>query len=135
MVRVGEGLPRQSCNQLALDMKNNKTTPAPQQAHSVEESATSRLKEAHRELLEIQAEINKADALLTPASTRTLPLEELNKVSCRLHHLLALMFCRLSSANFDTSEAVYTTRLALDVRKRPYTRPAVGAVRRDKSQQ
>lgn len=107
-------------------MEKKKTTPAPQQEYSVEESATGRLKEAHRELLEIQAEIKKADALLTPASTGTLPLEELNKISCQLHRLLALMVCRLPSASFDTSEAVYTTRLALDASKRPYTRPAIG---------
>lgn len=99
---------------------------------SAEESATIRLKEAHRELLEIQAEINKADALLTPVSTGTLDLEELNMVSCRLHHLMALMVCRLSSANFDTSEAVYTTRLVLELRKRRYTSPAVVAVRGDR---
>ena len=116
-------------------MEEKKTAPAPQQMPSAEESVTIRLKEAHRELLEIQAEINKADALLTPASTGTLDLEELHKVSCRLHHLMALMVCRLSSANFDTSEAVYTTRLALERRNRPYTRPAVRAVRGDKSQQ
>lgn len=113
-------------------MEEKKTAPAPQQAPSAEESATIRLKEAHRELLEIQADINKADALLTPASVGTLPLEDLHKVSCWLHRLLALMVCRLSSANFDASEAVYTTSLALEPRKRPYTRPVVGAVRGDR---
>ena len=116
-------------------MTKKETTPAPQKAHSAEESATIRLKEAHRELLEIQADINKADAFLTPASVGTLPLEDLHKVSCWLHRLLALMVCRLSSANFDASEAVYTTSLALEPRKRPYTRPAIGAVRGDKQKQ
>ena len=114
-------------------MESKKSTPDPQQTPSAEESATIRLKEAHRELLEIQAEINKADALLTPANTRTLPLEELHKVSCQLHHLLASMDSSLGSAAFYTEDAVYTTRLALDVRKRPYTSPAVGAVRGDNS--
>lgn len=70
-------------------MAKKKTAPAPQQTPSAEEIATRRLKQAHSKLLEVQAEINKADALLTPASTGALHLEEMYKVSCRLHHLLA----------------------------------------------
>lgn len=113
-------------------MDEKKATPAPQQTPSVEESATSRLKEAHSKLLEIQAEINKADELLTPASTRTLPLEELYKVICQLHHLLASMDRSLSYASFYCETAMHTAIVTLDARKRPYTRPAVGAVRGDK---
>nr|WP_314650879.1 hypothetical protein [uncultured Porphyromonas sp.] len=116
-------------------MESKKTAPAPQKAHSAEESATIRLKEAHRELLEIQADINKADAFLTPASTGTLPLEELHKVSCQLHHLLASMYSRLGAATFYCEDAVYMASLALEPSKRPYTRPTIGAVRGDKSQQ
>lgn len=116
-------------------MESKKSTPAPQQAHSVEESATIRLKEAHSKLMEIQAEINKADELLTPASTRTLPLEELHKVICQLHHLLASMDRSLSYASFYCETAMHTAIVTLDARKRPYTSPAVRAVRGDKSQQ
>lgn len=116
-------------------MDEKKATPAPQQTPSVEESATSRLKQAHSRLMDIQAEINKADALLTPASTGALPLEELNKVSCQLHHLLASMDSSLSSAVFYCEDAVYLANLALESHKRPYTSPAVGAVRGDKQEQ
>ena len=121
-------------------MEEKKATPAPQQATSVEERVTRRLKQAHSKLMELQAEINKADALLTPASTETLPLEELHKVSCRLHYLMAYMDSSLSSAAFYAKGAMYTTDLALWERKdqeekRRYTSPAVGAVRGDKSQQ
>lgn len=118
-------------------MEEKKTVPAPQQAPSAEESATIRLKEAHRELLEIQADINKADAFLAPASVGTLPLEDLHKVSCWLHRLLALMVCRLSSAFFYTEDAVETTNMAIRERqhqdeKRRYTKPVVVAVRGDR---
>lgn len=116
-------------------MEEKETTPAPQQAHSVEESATRRLKLAHSRLMKVQAEINQADVLLTPASTWILPLEELYKVSCQLHHLLASMDSSLSSAAFYCEDAVYMTNLALDASKRPYTSPAVGAVRGDKQEQ
>lgn len=116
-------------------MAKKKTAPALQQTPSAEESATIRLKEAHSKLLEIQAEINKVDELLTPASTRTLPLEELHKVICQLHHLLASMDRSLSYASFYCETAMHTAIVTLDARKRPYTRPAVGAVRGDKSQQ
>ena len=116
-------------------MIKNKTTPAPQQTPSAEESATIRLKEAHSKLMDIQAEINKADELLTPASTRTLPLEELHKVICQLHHLLASMDRSLSYASFYCETAMHTAIVTLDARKRPYTRPAVGAVRGDKQEQ
>lgn len=116
-------------------MEEKEITPDPQQTPSAEESATIRLKEAHSKLLEIQAEINKADELLTPASTRTLPLEELHKVICQLHHLLASMDRSLSYASFYCETAMHTAIVTLDARKRPYTRPAVGAVRGDKSQQ
>ena len=118
-------------------MKEKKTVPAPKQTPSVEESATIRLKEAHSKLLEIQAEINKADALLTPAITGELPLEEMYKVSCRLHHLLASMDCSLGQAAFYTEDAVDTTNLALQDRqhqeeKRRYMKPVVVAVRGDR---
>lgn len=116
-------------------MNKEKTAPAPQQMPSAEESATRQLKQAHSRLMDIQAEINKADALLTPASTGALPLEELYKVSCQLHHMLASIDGSLSCAAFYCEYAVDTTRLALDSRKLRYTRPAVGAVRGDKSQQ
>ena len=118
-------------------MANKETTPAPQQAISAEESATKRLKQAHGMLMEVQAEINKADALLTPASTGALHLEEMYKVSCRLHHLLASMDCSLSQAAFYTEDAVDTTNLALQDRqhqeeKRRYMKPVVVAVRGDR---
>ena len=113
-------------------MEEKKAIPAPQQTPSVEESATRRLKQAHSKLMEMQTEINKADAILTPAITGALPLEEMYKVSCRLHHLLASMDCSLSQAAFYTEDAVDTTRLALDARKRPYTSPEVVAVRGDR---
>ena len=113
-------------------MEEKKTAPAPQQSPSAEESATRRLKQAHSRLMGVQAEINKADALLAPASAGTLPLEELYKVSCRLHHLLASMDCSLGQAAFYCEEAVYTTRLALESHKLRYTSPAVGAVRGDR---
>ena len=121
-------------------MEKKKTTPAPQQTPSVEEIATSRLKQAHSKLMEVQAEINKADELLAPASAGTLDLEELHKVSCRLHYLMAYMDSNLSSAAFYAKGAMYTTDLALWERKdqedkRPYTRPAVGAVRDYKQKQ
>ena len=85
--------------------------------------------------MELQAEINKADELLTPASAGTLPLEELYKVSCQLHHLLASMDSRLPAASFYCEDAVYMASLALECRKRRYTRPAIGAVRGDKQEQ
>ena len=132
MVRLGDGLQRQSCNQLALVMESKKSTPDPQQTPSAEESATRRLKLAHSWLMEVQAEINTAYALLTPAITGTLPLEELHKVSCQLHHLLASMDRSLSYASFYCEEAVSDTSLALERCKRPYTSPAVGAVRGDR---
>ena len=113
-------------------MEEKKTAPAPQQTTSVEESATRGLKQAHSKLMEIQAEINTADALVTPAITGTLPLEELHKVSCQLHHLLASMDSSLSAAAFYCEEAVSDTSLALEARKRRYTRPVVGAVRGDR---
>lgn len=113
-------------------MEKKKTTPAPQQAHSVEESDARCLKKAHSWLMEVQAEINTADALLTPASTCILPIEELHKVSCQLHHLLASMDRSLSYAGFYCETAMYDTSLALDASKRRYTRPAVGAVRGDR---
>lgn len=116
---------------MALAMAKKKTTPAPQQAPSVEERATRRLKQAHSRLMDIQAEINKADALLTPASAGTLPIEELYKVSCQLHHMLASMDCSLSQAAFYAEDAVYMTNLALESRKLRYTSPAVEAVRGD----
>lgn len=116
-------------------MEKKKTTPAPQQAHSVEESATRCLKKAHSWLMEVQAEINTADALLTSASTCILPIEELHKVSCQLHHLLASMDRSLSYASFYCETAMHTAIVTLDARKRPYTRPAVGAVRGDKQEQ
>lgn len=116
-------------------MEDKKTAPAPQQAPSAEENVTRRLKQAHSKLMEVQDEINKADALLTPASTETLPLEELNKVSCQLHHLLASMYSRLGAATFYCEDAVSDTSLALEARKRRYTRPVVGAVRGDKQEQ
>lgn len=80
---------------------------------SAEESATIRLKEAHSKLMEMQAEINTAAALLTPASAGTLHLDELNRVSCQLHDLLASMACSLSHADFYCEYAVSTTKLAL----------------------
>ena len=118
-------------------MARKKATPAPQQKPSAEESATRRLKQAHSKLMEMQAEINKADAILTPAITGALPLEEMYKVSCRLHHLLASMDCSLSQAAFYTEDAVDTTNLALQDRqhqeeKRRYMKPVVGAVRGDR---
>ena len=118
-------------------MEEKETAPAPQQAPSVEESATKRLKQAHGRLMEVQAEINKADELLAPASAGTLSLEELHKVSCRLHYLMAYMDSNLSSAAFYAKGAMYTTDLALWERKdqeekRRYTRPEVGAVRGDR---
>ena len=82
--------------------------------------------------MELQAEINKADALLAPASTETLPLEELHKVSCQLHHRLALMDRRLPAASFYCEDAVYMASLALEPSKRRYTSPAVVAVRGDR---
>lgn len=111
-------------------MTRTKTTPAPQQKTIVEESATRRLKQAHSKLMELQTEINKADALLTPASTETLPLEELHKVSCQLNHLLVSMDRSLFAAAFYCEDAEFTTRLALDARKHPYTSPVVGAAPR-----
>ena len=48
-------------------MAKKKATPAPQQAPSVEESATRHLKQANSKLMEVQAEINKEDAILTHA--------------------------------------------------------------------
>lgn len=113
-------------------MEEKKTAPAPQQTPSVEESATIRLKQAHSKLMEVQAEINKADALLTPESAGALPLEELYQVSCQLHHLLASMDGSLASAAIYTEDAVYMTNLALDANKLRYTSPAVGAVRGDR---
>lgn len=118
-------------------MARKKATPAPQQKPSAEESATRRLKQAHSKLMEMQAEINKADAILTPAITGALPLEEMYKVSCRLHHLLASMDCSLSQAAFYTEDAVDTTNLALQERqhqeeKRRYMKPVVVAVRGDR---
>ena len=87
--------------------------------------------------MELQAEINKADALLTPASTETLPLEELHKVSCRLHYLMASMISSLSAASYFSKNAVKTTNMALresqhQVKKRRYEKPVVVAVRGDK---
>lgn len=87
--------------------------------------------------MEVQAAINKANELLTPASTGMLPLDELYKVSCQLHHLLASMDCSLSHAAFYTEDAVYTTDMALQERqrqaeKRRYTKPVVVAVRGDR---
>lgn len=114
-------------------MEDKKIAPEPQQTTSAEERVTRRLKLAHSRLTKVQAEINKADELLTPASTWMLSLEELHKVSCQLHHMLASMDSSLSSAAFYTEDAVYMTNLALDARKRPYTSPAVRAVRGDKS--
>ena len=116
-------------------MEKKKTTPDPQQTHSVEESATRCLKKAHSWLMEVQAAINKANELLTPASTGMLPLDELYKVSCQLHHLLASMDRSLSYASFYCETAMHTAIVTLDARKRPYTRPAVRAVRGDKQEQ
>ena len=104
---------------------------------SAEESATRRLKQAHSKLMDVQSEINKADALLTPASTGTLPLEELHKVSCRMHYLIVYMDSYLSSAAFYAKGAMYTTDLALWERKdqeekRRYMKPVVVAVRGDR---
>lgn len=104
---------------------------------SAEERVTRRLKLAHSRLLEMQAEINKADAILTPAITGALPLEEMYKVGCSLHHLLASMDCSLSKAAFYTEDAVDTTNLALQDRqhqeeKRRYMKPVVVAVRGDR---
>ena len=118
-------------------MGRKKSTPAPQQMPSAEESATRRLKQAHSKLMDIQAEINKADALLTPEIPGSLPLEELYKVSCQLHHMLASMDCSLSQAAFYCEDAVDTTNLALRERqqlaeKRRYNKPVVVAVRGDR---
>lgn len=113
-------------------MEKKKTAPAPQQTTSAEESATIRLKEAHSKLMDIQAEINKADALLTPAITGTLTLEELNEVRYRLNLLLVSMYRSLSSAAFYTEDALYTTSLVLDRCKRPYANKTVRAVRGDR---
>lgn len=104
---------------------------------SAEESATSLLKHAYSELLEVQEDIYKADALLATASKGTLNLDELNKVSCYLRHLLASMKRNLSSASSYNKDAVYTTNMALRERqhqdeKRRYTKPVVVAVRGDK---
>ena len=87
--------------------------------------------------MKLQAEINKADELLAPASAGALSLEELHKVSCRLHYLMAYMDSNLSSAAFYAKGAMYTTDLALWERKdqegkRRYTSPAVVAVRGDR---
>ena len=118
-------------------MANKETTPAPQQAPSADEYATSRLKKANILLMEVQEDINKAEALLTPEGTWTLPLEELHKLSCQLHHLLASMDRSLSAASFFCEEAVFSTDLSLRERKRQeekrrYTRPAIGDVRGDR---
>lgn len=113
-------------------MVNKETTQAPQRTISTDEYATRRLKQAHGRLMEVQEDINKAEALLTPEGTWTLPLEELHKLSCQLHHLLASMDRSLSAASFFCEEAVFSTDLSLRERKRqeekrPYMKPAVGA--------
>lgn len=143
-------------------MESKKSTPAPQQAHSVEdatrllkqtisvedsillkqahnveESVTSLLKQAHSNLMDVLAEIYKADALLTTASKGTLNLDELNKVSRYLRHLLSSMISSLSAASYFSKNAVKTTNMALresqhQVKKRRYEKPVVVAVRGDK---
>lgn len=118
-------------------MAKKKATPAPQQAPSVEERVTSRFKQAHSKLMEMQAEINKADAILTSAITGALPLEDLNKVSSQLRHLLASMYCSFSLAYSYNQDAIYTTDLALRDRqhqeeKRRHMKPVVVAIRGDR---